>query len=387
MQTELFDTAANAKKLLEHRFAFGLKRAEGLIGAVDRDDIQDHLVQHDKLTFDPDNGINVSFSTPSDWMHLKIHPHALNQICGRVKLPLSYLQHLCRYGDWGRELACHNLNRLYIDTPFQKQDGGPAKFLMRTVGHTLRGFVSRRYALHLSTIPLLYRFNEYAREFDAKPIGADWSDVRFQLHTALPHVYTPFRDQNILVGMSFFNSDFGAGTFSVSPSVLDIDRGFSMVLPQLSLGATMSKDLFKKIHLGPVLHPQDLNHMNSDRARRVDEVSVSMRNNMRQRLSADFCDSVCKAIARAQDTDTTWGTIKRSLAASLLKEELEQLEARYKARDAKLPALALDEDGLPIITNWWASVAVAELASNSHDPDRKIELQQAAGKFITKVVE
>jgi hypothetical protein len=386
MQTELFDPVDNAKRLLEQRFALGVKRAEGLTSAVGRDNLFDILVPHDRIWFEHTDKINLHFDDPlTGQVRFALHPHALGQICGKVKLPLSYVQYLNKYPTWGVRLVCENLNELFQLTPFQKQDDKPAQFLLRTVGSTVRGFVSRRYALHLSTTPLLGRFDEYAKEFGAKPIGADWSDVRLQLHTALPYVYTPFKEQNVLIGMSFFNSDFGAGTFSVSPSVLDIDRGFSMVLPQLSLGATMSADLFKKIHLGPMLQQRDLNNMNSDRAKRVDEVSVSMRNNMRQRLSPDFCDSVCRAIAKAQDTDTTWGTIRRSLATALLKEEIEQLEAKYKARDAKLPVLEVDEDGLPIITNWWASVAVAELAAQTLDPDRKIELQQAAGKFITTV--
>ena len=69
----------------------------------------------------------------------------------------------------------------------------------------------------------------------------------------------------------------------------------------------------------------------------------------------------------------------------LLKEELACLEQMMKERHAKLPTIELDEDGLPVPSNWWVAQAVSFLASVEDDPDRKIDLQQEAGKFIVGI--
>jgi len=129
---------------------------------------------------------------------------------------------------------------------------------------------------------------------------------------------------------------------------------------------------------------KDLNVIGSDRAYRTDEVGQQMRSNMRERLSPEFCRSVCQVIAKAYTTTTSWSSIKRALMGPLLKEELRCVEQMLKERNAKLPALTLDSDGLPVPSNWWAAQAVSFLASTEDDPDRKIDLQYAAGKFLTK---
>jgi len=387
MQTDLFDNSVSLS-LLEKKFQAGKMREAALLKHLEAAPIHDVLVPHNQMEFLRGNGGKLELRVilkdqVTQWMG--VHRHALNQMCSKVKLPITYIDHLMKFDGWGDNLARENLNGLFSQTPFKKQDGASAKFLLRTVNGIVLGFLSRHYALHLSTDPLLQRFIGYCEEQQAKPVDATWSETRLQLQYALPHVYQPFPRQNIVIGMSFFNSDFGSGVFSIYPAVLDIDRGFAMMLPQYALGETMDKELFKKIHLGPLLQAEDLNAIGSNRARRTEEVAQQMRSNMSERLSSVFCTAVCQAIAKSKDTTKAWATHKRVLAGMLLKEELACLEQMMKERHAKLPTIELDEDGLPVPSNWWVAQAVSFLASVEDDPDRKIDLQQEAGKFIVGI--
>jgi len=385
-QTDMFDNSL-AVSSLEARFRVGALRAETLMNRIKVRPITDILIPHGKMEFFRGNGGDLELGVVREGQlasFVGIHPHALSQMCSKVKAPLQFIKDLLDFDGWGDDLARRNLNTLFANRPFQKQNNEPAQFLLRLVNNKVQGFLSRRYALHLSTTPLIDRFMDYCEEQGALPIDATWSDTRMQVQCAMPHLYQPFPRQNIVIGMSFFNSDFGAGTFSVYPAVLDVERGFSMMLPEYSLGATMTKELFKKIHLGPLIHAKDLNVIGSDRAYRTDEVGQQMRSNMRERLSPEFCRSVCQVIAKAYTTTTSWSSIKRALMGPLLKEELRCVEQMLKERNAKLPALTLDSDGLPVPSNWWAAQAVSFLASTEDDPDRKIDLQYAAGKFLTK---
>lgn len=370
-QTDLFDSVKKAQNIIDVRFKYGAAKRGALFLEVGRNAIHDRLAVPSFLLFAPDGPGKVSVKVEGKW--LEIHDHALDQLCSKASpsLPIRFVDNLRAKKDvWADGLVCTNLNKLYGNAK-------PESYLLRSVNDVLRGFLSNRYALHLSTDPLLHRFDSYAIELGAKPIGATWSDVRVNLEVALPFVYQPFADQHLLIGLSFFNSDYGAGTFTVSPSILDIDRNYSMVVP------TDSLESIKKIHLGPLLTENDLNRVTSDRALRVDYNVGRMRMTMARNLSKTYCEAVCRAVAKARDTETTWGAIKKKLFGSLLKEELAELEKSLKERNARLPRIELDADGLPIPTNWWAASAVAQLADTMTDPDRKIDLQHTAGQFIS----
>lgn len=380
-QMSLLDPVANSKPILQDQFMSGAKRVDALLNNTRLLKIHDYLSPPEFIGFNQDDGINLQVITPDGGKWFKIHKHAMQQICSKLKFPFSYLSYLASLGADGDRLSCKNLEELLSITPFKKAGGEGPSFLIRTVGPKVYGFLSNRYALHLSTDPLLERFVEYCAEQGAKAIGAEWNEVKLQARCALPHIYTPFPGLNIAVGMAFFNSDFGAGTFSVSPTVWDIDRGFATVLPKYSLGDTMDQDLFNKIHLGPVLTSKDINLVSSERGRRVDTVAASMRMNIQARLSKDFCATLCKALVRARDTEVSWPTVKRKLAGDLLKEELAILEKLLQERSTPT-TLRLDEDGLPIPTKWWTSQAVSFVAARTADVDRKIDLQRVAGSFI-----
>lgn len=390
-QEKLFEQLETIHRSLEVSTTKAGKACENLLNDLHQTQIEDALVPHDQFFFHPirtQNGqpIMCKPSSDMDSPSYGIHRHAFRQMCAKVRFPVTYSEHLLSkvLEPWGANLLCENLNELFFETPFRKQGDQTAKFLVRRVGPTIRGLLSSRYGLHLSTIPLLDRFLDYCVEHQAKPVDVTASDIRVHVLCAQPFIYQPFPGQNFVMGMGFFNSDYGAGTFSVYPCVFDPARGRSMVFTRLDLSSTVSKDIIKKVHLGPMLAEDDLNTVRSDRARRTDAVALLMRDTMKTRLTREFSDLICRSIAKARDTEVSWTRVKKHLSVVLLKEEVEKVEKMLKEKSALLPQLQLDADGLPVPTNWWASQAVSYLAANSQDPDRTIDLQQEAGRFITK---
>jgi hypothetical protein len=386
-QTTLFTHINEAQKILDVRLEKHEKSYNSLLATLYSTRIEDQLVPHTDIMFlENDPFIECVLSKEDTAQQYRVHRHAFGQMCSKVKFPLSYNDFLNGHGKWGMRLSCENLNTLFTETEFKRQNNAPAKFLVRRVGPYIRGFLSRRYGLHLSTLPLLERFADYCAEQQAMPAEVVSSDVRVHVLSVQRHLYQPFPGQFFAMGMAFFNSDYGAGTFSTYPCLIDPIKNFSMVLSDLDMAALIDEKLFKKIHLGPMLSEEDLNPTNSARAKRTDDVSKAMRETVSKRVTASACETICKAIAKAKDTTVPWPRVHKALAKVLLEEELKQMSDFLLNKHHKLPKLDLDADGLPIPTNWWVSQAISEVALNTIDPDRIIDLQQEAGRFITKEI-
>jgi hypothetical protein len=309
---------------------------------------------------------------------LRIHRHALSQMCTRLRLPISYLEYLMTQEAWGWDLAAGNLQTLLQRNPFTKQNNRPRRFLLRSVDKTLRGFLTRSYGIHLSTNPLLLRFLDECTAKDAVPIEAGMSDVRFHVKCALPYVYEVFKGQYLALGLSFHNSDFGAGKFSIREAIWDPINGRGMIMgePEASL---IDRSLRDRVHLGPVLEDKDLN---TSMGRRTEEASKHVKDTVQAMFSQSWIEELCFTIEKAQDMELPWSAIVKKTGAALLKEEVERLKKLLLEGDPSLPPLQRGPDVLPIPTMWWTASAISKMASEQTDEERKVDLQEQAGKFI-----
>ena len=376
-QTNMFDGLKVAEDRVAARFKFGEVIRQKLLQAVEATRITDHLVYSRDVIVEP--GVSSSVNGPPMYVHVKkgtahdMSRLAFAQMCAKTRIPQRYMDDLFKMkGYWAQQLACENFNSMFKNAAFLKNN----RFLMRSVNAEVRGFLSNRYALHLSTTPLLDRFDGYMSELGAKPIGALWSAIQVSLTMALPLVYQPYVGQHLLVGMSFYNSDFGAGTYRVCPAILDVENQFIITLWSAAL------DSITRIHLGPILEYDDLEITNSARGARTDRAARDMKKIIEDTLSKEFCDEMCKAIAKAQDTVITWDQFKTKISPLLTKEEVRDLQQRLKEKRETLPKIAVDEDGLPVITKWWAATVIGQMGAEAIDPDEKIKFQHAAGDFI-----
>jgi hypothetical protein len=395
------DQYTAAQERVESRFLQGAKQEEALLAAVAETVIVDRLVPPRQMTFIPLHvgapaaGIKLRYRVAegmrsSDDTDVSIHRHALGQLCGKVSLPMNFVNMLNTYigkevptskakEDWKRELLCHNLNELFGQPEWTERGGAPTRFLHRIVGGELRGFLSRRYNRHLASAPLLRAFVESCRHHDARPIESTATSVRVALKYLLPKVFEAFPGEYVCLGSEWANSDFGAGRLTVRQTVWRIATGTSSVLDET----------FGRVHLGSVIEDSDIEMSDDTAKKEVDAQKGAIRDAVTAQFSSETVDRLLGALRLAHEQQVPWGKLRGQLGRFLGKSDIGWLQAIIDTGESiiDLPPLSFDPDGGRVPNLYWASSAVSALASKTDDTDRRLELQREAGKLLAAALE
>lgn len=301
-----------------------------------------------------------------------LHRHAIGQLAGKVELPITYLNKLdVKHNAWRLDLLCHNLQTLFQNTAFEKGSEQP-RFLHRIVNGELRGFLSRRFNRHLASLPLLRAFVESVHQCEAKAIEATSTDLRWALKCYLPMVFEAFPGQYICVGVAQSNSDFGAGKLSITQTIWDPMRDTKTVLD----------DSISRVHLGSVLEDSDIEVSDDTAVKEVEAQAGAIRDAVTQLLAPEAIDKALKAIKLAHEAEIPWHTLKGQLSRFLYDKEIATVETMLNNPGVMdLPPIGRSANGDPLPTKWWSSVVVSALAQ-AQDDERKVEMQQQAGKFL-----
>lgn len=166
-----------------------------------------------------------------------IHPHALAQICRRLRIPQAYLLRLLNTSL--DNLAVHNLNTIInledYNTTFLLRT---RKLLDSTDPHPyLLGFLTTSY-MRLNTADLITSFVRACKEVGAQPFDGYSSDLQIAILAALPKAWE-INGKTVRVGAVLEHSDFGARALSV--------RFFVRVA---GLGVLIGKHGMRKVHRG-----------------------------------------------------------------------------------------------------------------------------------------
>lgn len=373
-QTDLF---AYAEQRMNQRFLAGEKEEAALIEQVAKTVIVDRLVPPSAMVFGLfGGGPQLSYSATSI---VRIHRHALGQLCQKVGFPMSYANALVApplTEQWRQELLCYNLNELYHKPKWEDRAGAPVRFLNRVVGDELRGFLSRKYNRHLSTAPLLRSFIDASRKAGARPISARTSPVRMQLLCLLPNVFEAYPGEAVSLGVSFSNSDFGAGRLTVKSTIWRINSGTV---------ATLDESL-SKVHVGSILEDSDLVELSNETAQK--EVVAQrgfITDVVTQLLAEKTVDRLLQMLRAAHDQQIPWTKLKGRLSAVLSKADLNWLQqaADDGSTIVDLPAISFTPDGERVPNAYWAAAALSAVAARTDDADKKMELEQEAGKLLS----
>lgn len=329
--------------------------------------------------FDLPSTIVLSFAR-SKHPYYRIHPHALGQISTRLQIDNSYVRKLNIESpdNWRRLLLRHNFNELLHNTEFSKRGEGPMRFLLRFVGDELRGFMSRSYGRHLASKPMLAAFLSACNAAGAEPADAIATAVRSSLSCYLPVVFEPTPKEFVAVGVRWANSDFGAGRLTVSLCMMSIARGSSVVL----------SDEYARRHIGSIIQDDDLLEVSdTTAAKEVEAAASAITDAVDNLLKPDSVRRLMSAIERAHEQRVDWATLRRDLKKFLYEYELEVVDRAASTESAAvagldLPPPGVGADGKPLPTKWWTMNVLAFLADNAQDNERRIELQQEAGRFL-----
>lgn len=307
----------------------------------------------------------------------KIHPHALGQIASRLQMDSGYVRRLNvdSPGNWRRLLLRHNLNELLHNTEFSERGEGPPRFLLRFVGTELRGFMSRSFGRHLASKPMLAAFLAACHQAGAEPTDAAATAVKSTLSCYLPIVFEPTPKEFVAVGVRWSNSDFAAGRLAVSLCLMAIARGTSLVL----------SDEYARRHIGSIIQGDDLLEISdATAAKEVEAAASAIKDAVDALLKPDSVKRLLTAIEQAHADKIDWSTLRRDLKNKriLNEQELGAFDIAVEKGFADLPPPGTGADGQPLMTKWWTMNALAFFADAAQDPERRIELQQEAGRFL-----
>jgi hypothetical protein len=349
--------AVSARHKLQTVIETGRRRAGAVIERVMHEQLQDRLVRGEAMTFEP-NSTGLVLRVGDDQQHL--HRHALTQVASRVGLPGSYVQYLQapEHQPWGAHLAATNLNTLIAETV------GDQRFLLRSVGNEVRGFLSDRYR-RLDSRLIVDSFARACGEAGALPFEGYATDTRIAIKAILPQILEPIRFELMSVGVVLETSDFGQSALAV--------RIFALRLA--CTNCLITDTSIRQVHLGGRL-ADDIAWSDETQTLDTRRMASAVRDVVRGQLAPASIEKLQDSIRQANDEKIEPKHALLELRRTLTKAEAEAAVAKFNSPDVELLP--------PGNTSWRLSNAVSWLAGQTEDTERKLDLMKAAGTLLSK---
>lgn len=334
----------------------GLAQTGPLIQRIMTEVPQDRVSPAKRFQFKVDENGAVELET-GDKAPLDLHPHAFGQVLERAGIPAPYAAKLAVAGEdntWRRGLLEHALREHYGN------DG--ARYLVRTVGSQVRGVLSDRFR-RLDSRPLLDAFVGACGELGAVPYQGVASDVRSSVRAIVPQVLEPVPGEAMVLGLAWNNSDYGAGVYGISAFVLRL----------VCLNGLVGESALRQVHLGRKLS-EDFTFSNETLELDTKTMVSATRDIVRGHLSPASIEKRLDAVKQAHATETSFAGAWQKAGKGLSKVDQKAVQDAFESEDTVM----LPEGK----TVWRFSNALSWVAGQTNNPDRKIDLQRAAGVAI-----
>ncbi len=352
---------AHAK--LETMIEKGRASTKATLERIDRTLIEDIVTPARRVRFfDRDGAVLVELPrlrphgrSGAELVERGIHRNALGQIMGRT-------EGTKKVADWAYTPDTAPEFASILNKKFTAL--GDKRYLARSVDGELRGLMSDRYR-RLDVRPLVEALVQTAVEdHGAVPLDAKVLDTSFQMKLVLPTIYEPLPNELGVFGLTFRNSDFGAGRLYV--------KGFFDRLWCTNLA--MCEDAISQVHLGRSLSD---NVAFSQRTYELDTMTMAsaIKDVVKHIFSLENIAMRMLAIKEASETDekTDIGAVLKRMhkGGKLLKGESEEVATAFNSADVELLP--------PGQTKWRLSNAISLIAQKA-EPDRQLELETLAGE-------
>jgi len=343
-----------AKDKLESLIARGRETTAATLEKVDRTLIEDAIVKANRVSFYPGSQ-EGTLCLEANGFDAAMHEHAADQAVQR-------LGGTKRISEWAFQ---PDTAEEFVGILNKKMKAlGGKKFLTRCVDGEVRGFMSDRYR-RLDVRPLVESLVSTAvKEFGAVPIDAHALDTSFHMKLMLPQVFEPIPNEVGAFGLTFRNSDFGAGRLYI--------KGFFNRLWCTNLA--MCEDGISQVHLGGALS-EDIAF--SQKTYELDTLTMAsaIGDVVRHIFSMENIFARMRAIkeAHAEDHQADIGKVLKGMVRSskLYKGESEKVIEAFNSPDVEL---------LPPGQNRWRLSNAISLIAQQTKPDRQLELESLAGE-------
>jgi hypothetical protein len=358
-----------ASQKMDEIIARGRDKTAAVVRRIQEEVPDDRIVAVRALEFDvAEAGALRLGIAGSDY---SVHPNALGQLAQRAGIPAQYLRGLLvpdvvetardgtarvvEQNGWRRDLAREILSRHHTNSQHRA--------LVRSVRSDVRAVLSDRFR-RLDVRPLFEAFAGACQEIGAIPVDGTSSDVRISVQAILPTVHEPVTGEPVVLGLDWTNSDFGKAPYSI--------RMFAMRL--VCLNGMIGRSEMSQRHLGGRLDDAfewSQQTLAADtRAMRLATTDV-----VKGVLGPARVDAYLGTLAEAAARETSFANAIRSVSKELTKGERERAEMAFESPDVvNLPKGA---------SVWRASNALSWIANaDGVDPERRLELQELAGKIL-----
>jgi len=372
-----------AYNTLNSYFARGREEGMALFEKIRKLIIVDYMVFTKDMLFTPDSPLiyrpTLKAGGADKTLNFTVHPHALRQMATCVNIPSSFVNTLVSGADWERRELTDLLTERFNKLDFAQRGGGGDRFMNRVVDNEVRGFVSRMFARHISSAPILEAFVKACGKYGAMPASVLTTDVSFTLRCFLPHVFEPADGEFIAIGCSCSNSDFGAGMLRLGLSVLRIKNG-SVSYVKETYAASHRSRADNSADLSVELSQSTIKKQILAKQGEVEDIVTST-------LHPDKVNDFLDTVAKAMEKKISWYKLEKYLTGtSLSKEEREEIQRLLEKGDESgmLPPVSHDVDGSAIANLWWASSVVSQIAEKQTDDGKKGDLQALAGALLLR---
>lgn len=347
------ETARRFQAELDATIHAGQASALSVIERVQREIPEDRIVSGQTLRFEPNRG-GVLVQAPNDFSQ-PLHRHALGQLAERAGVPDLFVSRLLEK-DYGTELLADNFNTIFARET-------PRRFLLRSVGGQVRGWVSQSYR-RMDSRPILDSFARACNEVGAVPIEGVGGELRFCIRAILPIVFQPGGEEVLAFGVELSNSDFGCGALSL--------RTFTIRI-YCSNYARLEEEL-RKVHLGGRLN-DSIEFSQRTYELDTEAMASATRDVVVSSLSPAKVNGTVALIERAMTEKVEFRSALGQLPKmGLLRSEVEAVRATFLDGGIEM---------LPPGQNLYRMAqAVAWVAKSADKPERRLELECVAGQML-----
>ena len=338
--------------------------AVNVIEKIGREVPHDRIVHSKAMTFAIDEDtilIGTKDRKAKGHFQEGLHKHALTQVCDRAGVPQTYLNRLLER-DYGRELLIENLTTIYA-----KEDN--QRFLVRSVNDEVRGVLSDSFR-RMDSAPVIEAFAKTCGEVGAVPVEGIGGDLRWALKAILPMVFQPSKKAGTEELIAFYaqlsNSDFGKGALSCRIGMMRI---------VCTNYATLDEAL-RQVHLGKRLDDNiefSAETYNYDTKTMVSAIKDIVKGTLGPAKINETVALIGKALEERIDPKQAWQELPK---LGLLKGEVDKVKEIFVDGGVEQLPQGTTRARLANAISWFAKSA--------ETPERRMELEIAAGEYMTE---
>lgn len=358
------EAAKRGREKMEAIIAKGQQNAHAVLEQVERQVPKDLIATTKAIKVIAPIGTDRFGLAIQNGNPIPMHEHALAQVADKAGFNNTFLNSLRMVkapedDPWNQELIAHNFNQLLLHND--------SRNLIRVVEEKgqeeVRGFLSDRFR-RLDSRPLLDTFMKACMEIGAVPVDGYALDTRVRMRAVLPYVFEPIKNEVMLFGAQWGNSDFGNGGHTVSLFNIRV----------WCTNTAICDEVLRQVHLGKRLED---NIIYSRQTYELDTKAnaSAMKDIVLDCLSAEKVNGYLQYIREAGEDKIGEKDVLRILKNKLGKQEQEKVIDLFDGPDVvNLPAGS---------TTYRLSNAISFFAQTEGiSRNRQLDLQRLAGELV-----